>query len=291
MVGPTGCGKTYLTELLFGKILELPVTSIDMTGFTETGYVGRQVSEILYSLQNSANGNKAWAGMGVCILDEFDKLASARSVARFSGGGTTKDVSGYGVQRELLKLIEGGKNPVSSGGPYGPQSNEFIETSCISFVACGAFSGINDLTVKQRPSNFGFKRSNVYHNTGDTESELEQTEIKAIEVLNQYGFMPELLGRFNSIVTLSSLERSVLEVILKQNVLPAYISEFSREGLELEVSAEVLDNIVNNAVSRKTGARGLATELTEYIEDKAFNTFGANYRGKHNKISQCSSVL
>ncbi|MCK5344986.1 MAG: AAA family ATPase, partial [Candidatus Heimdallarchaeota archaeon] len=157
MVGPTGCGKSYLAELLFGKILQIPVATVDMTSFVETGYVGRYVSEILFDLLNAAQGNPYWAKMGICVLDEFDKVNGKGSNIRFGGAGTTKDVSGYGVQRGLLKLIEGGLHEVSSQGSWGHQAEKTMETDCISFVACGAFTGISELAVSERGSDFGFK--------------------------------------------------------------------------------------------------------------------------------------
>ena len=106
-MGPTGCGKTYLIELLFGEIFKLPFVIIDMTKFTESGYVGDDVVNILVQLVYTANESIDIAECGVVVLDEFDKIAGAFSSARFAGQGTTKDVSGYGVQRELLKILEG----------------------------------------------------------------------------------------------------------------------------------------------------------------------------------------
>lgn len=276
MVGPTGCGKSYLTKLLFENIIGVPVASIDITGFTEVGYVGRNVSEILSDLLNAADGDKSWAKMGVCVLDEFDKIASCTSAARFSGGGTTKDVSGYGVQRELLKLIEGGRSAVSNGGSSGPQSCFFMETDCIGFVACGAFSGIKELALRENGGSFGFKTKSQTHRAGSPDYQLEKNEVRSIEIFSQYGFMPELIGRFNSIMTLSPLDESVLTKILRKNVLPSYVQEFSREGLDLKVPDNILEDIVSKATSRKTGARGLALELTEYIEQQAFESFGSD---------------
>ena len=107
LMGPTGCGKTYLIELLFGEIFKLPFVIIDMTKFTESGYVGEDVVNILVQLVYEANESIDIAECGVIVLDEFDKIAGSYSSARFAGQGTTKDVSGYGVQRELLKILEG----------------------------------------------------------------------------------------------------------------------------------------------------------------------------------------
>jgi len=99
-IGPTGCGKTYIVELLFGKILKIPNVIIDITTYSETGYIGEDVSTILTRLVKAAGDDVRWASCGIVCIDEFDKLATSRSSARFSGEGTTKDVSGLGVQRE-----------------------------------------------------------------------------------------------------------------------------------------------------------------------------------------------
>jgi len=276
MVGPTGCGKTYLTKLLFENIIGVPVTTIDITGFTEVGYVGRNVSEVLLDLHNAAGGNTSWAKMGICILDEFDKIASSCSNTGHSGGGTSKDVSGYGVQRQLLKMIEGGRHEISSGNIYKAHSGIYMDTDCVGFVACGAFSGIKELAQRHTSPSFGFNVSEDQHVSESSDYGLEKNKSRSIETFSEYGFMPELLGRFNSIMTLSPLDASTLTSILKNNVLPSYEQEFNREGLDLSLPEAVFDNIVTNAVSRKTGARGLIAELTEYIEEQAIKSFGAN---------------
>ena len=276
MVGPTGCGKSYLAELLFGKILGIPVATVDMTAFVETGYMGRYVSEILYELKNTAHNNLFWAKMGICILDEFDKISGAGSNIRFGGGGTTKDVSGYGVQRSLLKLFEGGKHKIASKGPLGSQPDEYLETDCISFVACGAFTGIKELAVRNQGSNFGFKRGNNEVQAGGTAYKLTQDDISSVEIFSTYGFLPELIGRFSSISRLNPLCENDLKNILKRNVLPKYKQEFKREGQKLSVPHEIIEKIVKKAIERKTGARGLSLLLTEYFENQAFELFGQN---------------
>ena len=104
-IGPTGCGKTFLVELLFVDILKLPTVIVDMTSYSETGYVGQDVGSILTRLVYAADLNPVTASIGIVCLDEFDKLASGKNNAVFAGAGTTKDVSGLGVQRELLKIL------------------------------------------------------------------------------------------------------------------------------------------------------------------------------------------
>ncbi|HEX8852566.1 MAG TPA: AAA family ATPase, partial [Pyrinomonadaceae bacterium] len=161
MVGPTGCGKTFLVELLFRNILKLPTVVVDITSFTESGYVGDDVRTILTRLIAAAGDNPLLAACGVVCLDEFDKLASSGSSARFAGQGTTKDVSGYGVQRELLAMLEGTDVmvPMDYGfSAYGQRAE--LSTRNIPFIACGAFSGLDELLQENR-AGIGFRTGGV----------------------------------------------------------------------------------------------------------------------------------
>jgi len=266
LMGPTGCGKTYLADLLFSQILRIPVVTVDMTCFVETGFVGKYVTEILFDLIHRAEGNKHWAMTGICILDEFDKIAS-------KGGGTTRDITGHGVQRGLLKLMEGGLHEVTARGPWGNQPFDSMETDCLGFVACGAFSGIESLSVRNSNSSFGFTYTKNKATPDNDENEYSSGVID-VDTFKKYGFLPELIGRFNSITRLSPLGREDLMEILRKNVLPRYAEEFKREGQKLTVPNSVMENIINKAIERKTGARGLTLLLTEYFEREAFECFG-----------------
>src|ERR687884_1026806 len=157
LTGPTGCGKTFLVELLFRHFFRLPTVVVDITSFTEAGYVGDDVRTILTRLIAAADDDTMLAECGVICLDEFDKLASAGSSARFAGQGTTKDVSGYGVQPELLARLE--SSTVSVPMDYGfsafGQRSE-VSTRDIPFIACGAFSGLDEL-LRERRASVGFR--------------------------------------------------------------------------------------------------------------------------------------
>ncbi|MEW5815384.1 MAG: AAA family ATPase [Spirochaetota bacterium] len=158
-VGPTGCGKTYLVEILFRDIMELPTVVVDMTGFSETGYVGQDVNSILIRLLYAADMNLALAAIGVVCLDEFDKLSSGQNNAVFAGAGTTKNVSGLGVQRELLKMLESIEMPVSleyTHSDYAPKA--MVSTQDIAFIACGAFSGLKTSIERSGKEYIGFGR-------------------------------------------------------------------------------------------------------------------------------------
>jgi ATP-dependent Clp protease ATP-binding subunit ClpX len=266
MVGPTGCGKTFMVELLFRHILKLPTVVVDITSFTESGYVGDDVRTILTRLIAAAGDNSELAECGVVCLDEFDKLASSSSNARFAGQGTTKDVSGYGVQRELLAMLEGTVVPVPMDygfSAYGQRVE--LSTRHIPFIACGAFSGLDEL-LKSRRTGIGFRG-------GDGQEDPTNLTLDEVESFQKYGFLPELIGRFSRIVVFQPLPAETLRRILVENVLPQFEGEFRGEGLKLTVTEEAIQHIIVRSQRRGTGARGLNTELVAAVERAAFETF------------------
>ena len=265
MLGPTGCGKTFMVELLFQKILKLPTVIVDITSFTESGYIGDDVRTILARLMINANGDEHLAECGVVCLDEFDKIASSSSNARFAGQGTTKDVSGYGVQRELLGMIHGADVVVAMDfgfSAYGQRVE--VSTRNIPFIACGAFSGMDEL-LRENRSNIGFRNA-----AGDDLSQLTLDEVGSFQ---KFGFLPELIGRFSRIISFPKLSTETLKQILTENVLPQFSNEFKGEGVELTVTEAALDHLVGRSEKRNTGARGLQTELIAAVERAAFDTF------------------
>ena len=265
MLGPTGCGKTFLVELLFQNILKLPTVIVDITSFTESGYIGDDARTILTRLILNADGNQYLAECGVVCLDEFDKIASSSSNARFAGQGTTKDVSGYGVQRELLGMIHGAEVvvPMDYGfSEYGHRVH--FSTHNIPFIACGAFSGMDEL-LRENRSNIGFRIA-----AGD---DLCQLTLDDVGSFQKFGFLAELIGRFSRIISFPKLSSETLKQILTENVLPQFSNEFKGEDLELIVSGAALDHLVGRSEKRDTGARGLHTELVAAVERAAFDTF------------------
>ncbi len=267
LVGPTGCGKTFLVESLFQQIFQLPTVIVDITSFTESGYIGDDVNTILTRLVYASEGNLMMAACGIVCLDEFDKLASSTSNSRFAGEGTTKDVSGYGVQRELLKIVEGADVmiPMDYGySAYGQRAP--LSTRDIPFIACGTFSGMDEIQRSQVRS-IGFREKPDHR--GDEESPV----LEEIEVFQRYGFLPELMGRFARIIRFQTLPADTLRRILLDNILPQFVREFRVESLHLKVTEAAINHIVERSLKRGTGARGLHSGLIAAIENAAFETF------------------
>lgn len=282
LMGPTGCGKTFLVELLFRDILSLPTVIVDMTTFSETGYVGDDVRTILTRLLYSAQMNPVLASFGAVCLDEFDKLASTENIARFDGAGTTKDVSGLGVQKELLKLLEGSVVPVPldyNNTIYSQRVN--MSTNNIVFIACGAFSGFRGLYkhVKGKCS-LGFTKNVEKIEADKIAADYTEEMAEDIELFQKYGFLPELIGRFQRIVPMKALDAKTLKSILLDNVIQKYKNEFLTEKIEFEIEDDVIEYIVNMCLKKQTGARGLEAIITRHIEEIAFKYFGKGKRGK-----------
>ena len=274
LMGPTGCGKTYLIELLFQRILKIPTVIVDVTNFSETGYVGQDVNTILTRLIHVAE--ESWqASFGIVCLDEFDKLASGQNNAVFSGAGTTKDVTGAGVQRELLKMFEASEVDV----PYDISHSTYSEritfnTENVPFIACGAFSGFKNM-LYAKEQNIGFGRTKSGQkcgiSTGFTKDDIE----KAVN-FEAYGLMPELMGRFTRIVPFDSLSAKNLKQILHKNTIEKYRKELKLDDIELRIEDSVYDLIVEKSIEKETGARGLKSYIVEYLEDACFEAYSSD---------------
>jgi ATP-dependent Clp protease ATP-binding subunit ClpX len=277
-IGPTGCGKTYLVELLFEHILQMPTVIVDITSYSETGYVGQDVNSLLTNLLYTApaNMNPLIASVGVICLDEFDKLAASTSAVRFAGQGTTKDVSGFGVQRELLKMLEGGEVTIPLDfGLSTYSSRAVISTRDIPFLACGAFSGIAEISRRRAGGSIGFGRKGRAVRLEDKIAiALEDGEVEDVANFQQYGFLPEMMGRFTTVVNFAPLDAETLRTILERNVIGQFEKEFADEGLELIIAEEVIEAVVRGALRKETGARGLNAMLTKHLEEAAFEAFG-----------------
>jgi ATP-dependent Clp protease ATP-binding subunit ClpX len=275
-LGPTGCGKTFLVELLFREILGVPTVLVDATQFSETGYVGDDVSSILSRLYEAADGDVGWAACGAICMDEFDKLATSRSDSRFAGQQTTKDVSGFGVQRSLLNLLSAPRADFPPDFGFTSRTPPLsMELSALTFIACGAFSGLKrsaqELVQRER---LGFGREVQRRDASAIAEKVEEEELEQTTAFARYGFLPELIGRFTRIVSFSPLDTATLGTILEDSVLRSYEREFAHEGLRLVVEPQVRQWVVARALKRETGARGLRAALVPHLERAAYEHFG-----------------
>jgi ATP-dependent Clp protease ATP-binding subunit ClpX len=272
-VGPTGCGKTYLIELLFKEILKLPAVIVDMTNYSETGYVGQDVASILTRLLYASNLDLASASIGIVCLDEIDKIASGQNNAVFAGAGTTKDVSGLGVQRELLKMLESAEITVPlelSHSDYAPKT--LISTQDIPFIACGAFSGLKGL-IERKNEYIGFMRNGLSGKQDKIAVSYTDDDVELTKHFLSYGLLPELVARFKRIIPFNSLNEKQLEDILKKNILKNYINEFRLDNINLEIDNSVYKQIISVSIKKETGARGIESALIKYLEDAAYTAY------------------
>lgn len=272
-VGPTGCGKTYLIELLFKEILKLPSVIVDMTNYSETGYVGQDVNSILTRLLYASDLDPAATSIGIVCLDEIDKIASGQNNAVFAGAGTTKDVSGLGVQRELLKMLESAEISVPielSHSDYSPKT--LISTQDIPFIACGAFSGLKGL-IERKDEYIGFTRKGLSGSQDKIAVTYTEDDVELSKHFLNYGLLPELVARFKRTIPFHALNETQLEDILRKNILKNYINEFKLDNINLEIDKSVFNEVISESIKKETGARGIESTLLRYLEDAAFYAY------------------
>ena len=271
LMGPTGCGKTLLAQTL-AKILDAPFAIADATSLTESGYVGEDVENILLRLIQAADWDIARAEQGIIYIDEIDKIARKEGLNR----SITRDVSGEGVQQELLKIVEGCVANVPPQGGRKHPYQEFIQikTHDILFICGGAFDGLESIVerrVASGSSTLGFKSNSSTHTNGKNWSEPASVLPDMIpDDLLAYGFIPELVGRLPVAAHLDALdEPSLIRVLTepKNAIAKQYQQLFSMDNVELVFTPKALEVASSEAIKRRTGARGLRSIIEETLLD------------------------
>ncbi len=261
MIGPTGCGKTYLVKTL-AKLLDVPLAIADATSLTEAGYIGDDIESVVSKLLAAADNDVDRAEIGIIFIDEIDKLARKRNT-------TTRDINGEAVQQGLLKVLEGSEVevPVGANSKNAMVPLTTINTKNILFICGGAFPELDEV-IKRRlntESSIGFKAD--LKDKYDNQDVLSKV---AVEDIRNFGMIPEFIGRLPIIFTLQELTRDMMVQVLKEPknaILKQYQKLLELDEVKLEFDEGAMEAVAEKALEKKTGARALRAVLEEYMLD------------------------
>jgi ATP-dependent Clp protease ATP-binding subunit ClpX len=281
LIGPTGSGKTLLAQTL-ARVLDVPFAIADATALTEAGYVGEDVENILLRLIQAADGDIERAQTGIIYIDEIDKLSR-----KTDNPSITRDVSGEGVQQALLKILESGVAhvPPMPGRKHPQQEYIPFDTTNVLFICGGAFEGLEEVVTRRLDSKRLLGFSSPIEVAPGSEEETPRTVLENItpdDLLN-YGFIPEFVGRLPVVASLDKLDKTAMLRILtepRNALIKQYEKMLSLDQVELEITHDALDAIVERAMATRTGARALRTVLEEVLLDVMYEVPSQEHIGR-----------